>query len=227
MDICDFHAHILPNADHGSSSLSVSLRQLSLANKCGVSRIVATPHFYPHRENVEEFVKRRNRAYKVLMDGYADGKVSVRLGAEVLICDNIESIPMLDSLCLYGSKVLLLELPTHDFSKNYCYSVSELMEKGIQVVIAHADRYDKENVNKLISRGAKIQLNSDSLSGMFSHRHLFDWLESGHVVAIGSDIHGEDKRAYKSFLKAKNNINRFLPYIKKESDDIWDNLKTL
>ena len=67
IDICDFHAHILPNADHGSSSVQNSVFQLSMAGKCGVSRIVATPHFYPHKESVCDFVKRRNESYKELL----------------------------------------------------------------------------------------------------------------------------------------------------------------
>ncbi|MEE3459824.1 MAG: CpsB/CapC family capsule biosynthesis tyrosine phosphatase, partial [Candidatus Faecousia sp.] len=40
----DFHAHILPGADHGSDGLETSLRQLALAEEAGVDTIVATPH---------------------------------------------------------------------------------------------------------------------------------------------------------------------------------------
>lgn len=39
----DFHAHILPGADHGSRDLDHSLRQLRAAKAVGVDTIVATP----------------------------------------------------------------------------------------------------------------------------------------------------------------------------------------
>ena len=52
LDIVDFHAHVLPCADHGSSSVSTSLSQLSYAKGAGVKRIIATPHFYPHKHTL-------------------------------------------------------------------------------------------------------------------------------------------------------------------------------
>ena len=59
MDIVDFHSHILPEADHGSSSVEESLEQLNLALKRCVTRIVATPHFYPNHDSPERFLRRR------------------------------------------------------------------------------------------------------------------------------------------------------------------------
>ena len=55
--IIDFHAHILPGADHGSSGLEESLNQLALIRAAGVDTVVATPHFYPHRHTPEEFLQ--------------------------------------------------------------------------------------------------------------------------------------------------------------------------
>ena len=57
----DFHAHILPGADHGSDGLETSLRQLALAEEAGVDTIVATPHFYPQSDSFSEFLRRRER----------------------------------------------------------------------------------------------------------------------------------------------------------------------
>ena len=68
IDIVDFHSHILPNADHGSDSLETSLKQLLLAKEFGVKRIIATPHFYPHRHTLQAFLARRNKAFEELDD---------------------------------------------------------------------------------------------------------------------------------------------------------------
>ena len=38
----DFHAHIIPHADHGSSSVESAIKQLEEAKKAEVDYIVAT-----------------------------------------------------------------------------------------------------------------------------------------------------------------------------------------
>ena len=127
-------------------------------------------------------------------------------GAEVLICDSIEKLPRIKDLCVEGTNVLLLELPFTDFDMRYKVSVRELIKQGINVVIAHADRYDKKNIEHLISEGAKIQLNANSLTGLFVKKHLYGWIDAGLVVALGSDIHNKNKKAYKDFSSAMKRI---------------------
>ena len=55
----DFHAHLLPGADHGSDSLATSLRQVALAQEAGIGLLIATPHFYPRLESPGAFLERR------------------------------------------------------------------------------------------------------------------------------------------------------------------------
>lgn len=220
IDVIDFHSHILPNADHGSSSAEESLRQLELASLNGVHRIVATPHFYPHRHYIEDFLKRRNEAWERLNSLRGQGMPSVAIGAEVLICDEIEKMHGLEELCIRGTDILLLELPFSVFKHEYRNSVIRLIKNGFTVVLAHADRYDADNINLLVECGAKIQLNADALSGTFLNRHIKEWLSRGDVVALGSDIHSTDKKAYKNFARACNKLGRngFLEQIKQASD---------
>lgn len=221
MDVIDFHAHILPYADHGSSSIDVSLSQLSLASDHGITKIVLTPHYYPHRENPDSFIERREKCYNKLLKSLNDDLPQVRLGAEVLICDNIEEIPHLDDLCIRGTKILLLELPFTDFSTAYVDSVRALISMGYIVVLAHADRYDPNDIDRLVELGAKIQLNADSLCSLFLGKHIKRWISGGRVYAIGSDIHGADKAAYKRFTKALSRITD-LSRIETFSKLVWD-----
>lgn len=221
MDILDFHAHIIPRADHGSSSLDETLYQLNSALQYGITRVIATPHFYPYNENPASFIKRRNACFEKLKEHLTDELPTICLGAEVLICDNIEEMPELDKLCIDGTKVLLLELPFTDFSESYILSVKALLKKGYTVVIAHADRYDPANVNNLIKAGAYVQLNADSLSGLFVSKHIKKWLGENKVFALGSDIHGRDKRAYRHFKRAVSKLGTSAVNVKKHSDSIW------
>ena len=221
IDILDFHAHILPRADHGSSSTDVTLFQLQSASLHGITRIVATPHFYPHAENVESFIARRNASYERLKSALSDNLPEVHLGAEVLICDNIEQMPMLDELCISGTKALLLELPFNDFFESYVYSVKDLTRKGYTVILAHADRYAPDSINKLLDAGAFVQLNADAISSIFLHKHIKKWIDDKKVYAIGSDIHGRDKKAYKRFSRAIKRLGENSAEIKSKSDTLW------
>ena len=206
MNIVDFHSHILPRADHGSSSVEDSLCQIQFARQSGVTDILATPHFYPANQSVPRFLEKRLNAYDLLSQALDGDTPRIHLGAEVLICDSLENLPELERLCIEGTNVLLLELPFNDFSISYKSTVKSLIKRGINVVLAHADRYDPRSIELLIDAGAKIQLNTDSFAGLIKPRHLYDWIERGLVVALGSDIHGRDKKAYRFFLKAVKKI---------------------
>ena len=223
-EIVDFHAHILPGADHGSVSVETSLFQIYSAIEMGVSRIIATPHFYPHRHTVNAFIKRRDEAFLLLKDHLPFG-VEIKLGAEVLICPGIENLPGLEKLFINGTNALLLELPFDNFDEAYCESVREMTSRGIDVIIAHADRYRAFNIEKLLRSGATLQLNASSLLGLVKRKDVYSWLDRGAVVALGSDIHGEDKKAYAKFAKAIYAMGDRVDYIKEQSDFIWKNSK--
>lgn len=220
MKLIDFHAHVLPWADHGSSSVETTLFQLNAASEIGVGTVVATPHFYPQYENAERFITRRNACYERLKQQLTDAHPEIILGAEVLICDNIEAMPGLDTLCLGDTKLILLELPFTDFSASYIDSVKSMTRQGYTVVIAHADRYNPDNVNRLISIGALIQLNADSLSKLFVQPHLKSWIEKNKVIAIGSDIHGSDPKAYKRFKKALKRLGDKVDFVTAASHEL-------
>ena len=45
MMLVDFHSHILPRMDDGSSSVDQSIRMLQMEKEQGIGAVVATPHF--------------------------------------------------------------------------------------------------------------------------------------------------------------------------------------
>ena len=99
----DFHTHILPRADHGSDSLQTSIQQTNMAHSIGVNKIIATPHFYPHKHTVDAFLERRASAYKNLVSAKEFNKdVQIKLAAEVLLCDNIHMLDGIDNLYCIG-----------------------------------------------------------------------------------------------------------------------------
>ncbi len=218
INICDFHTHLLPTADHGSSSIETSVCQLKLAEECGVSRIVATPHFYPHKDSVSSFLAKRDASYASLLPHIPES-IELRIGAEVLFCGNLENIPDVEKLCIFDSNVMLLELPFAAFDINELSSVGALIDKGIEIIIAHAERYSTVLIDECLDYGATLQINATSLA---VDKRIPGWLECGYISALGSDIHGRDKNAYKCFKKAPKRIKSYINEIKNRSDSLWE-----
>ena len=191
----DFHAHILPSCDHGSDGWETSRRQLKLARGAGVDLICATSHFYGHHISVEDFLQKRQRCYEELMAHAPEGSPRVILGAEVLAFEGIERLPDLEALRLQGTDLLLLEMPFQHWSERLLDSVEALSEDvRFQIVLAHVDRYDHREVEKLFRMNyVKGQVNVNSFKRIFGTRHLKQWAREGRIVAVGSDIHGTEE----------------------------------
>lgn len=156
----DYHAHILPGCDHGSDGLATSLKQVEMAVSAGVKTICATPHFYPHKESVESFLRRREKTAGLLLHELPENAPLIQLGAEVLICDGMERLDGLNRLCREGTNELLLEMPFYAWPESIwdtLYFLCDLAD--IQIVLAHAERYPAENIEKLICESVPLQLN--------------------------------------------------------------------
>lgn len=222
MDICDFHSHIMPGTDHGCVSVDEAIAQLRLAKRCGVTRVVSTSHFYPHKDSVRAFIDRRNSAYAAIVERDMDGLPEIRLGAEVLLCANMDELPELDKLCISGTKTILVELPFNDFGNEYVRAVDGMVQQGYKVVLAHAECYKPENVEKVLAVGALIQINSSALVSLFRKRRVLrSWMQRLKIIALGSDIHGVDKRSYKNFRRSCRRLGEYAEYVKAKSDAIW------
>ncbi|MBO7218284.1 MAG: hypothetical protein J6V50_06230 [Clostridia bacterium] len=197
--VIDFHSHILPGVDHGSKSLDISLSQLRLMEKAGIDVAVATSHFYPHREEIDDFLKKREKAAEQLRSAKSDA-VKVALGAEVYCVAGLEEKEWLEKLTIKGTNTLLLEMPMAFWNNNIIDTVLALDER-FDLVLAHIDRYPSSNLDKLLYLKIKTQINAlNTLRGPNRSR-LPAWLYDGHVSAIGSDLHEVDKRAVKSVVK--------------------------
>ena len=107
----DIHCHILPRADHGSSSLEDSLKQLKTAKKFGVSSIVCTPHFYPFNDSIDRFISRRDKAYDELSD-VNDTGVKLYRGAEVRLTTGLSRHRKIRKLAIENTNYILIEMPS-------------------------------------------------------------------------------------------------------------------
>lgn len=203
----DFHAHILPGCDHGSKSLKTSEKQLEYAALSNVKTVCATPHFYPHVESVDKFLKRRTKSFEELKTILTPKMPDILLGAEVLVCEGMENMEGIEKLCLEGTKLLLLEMPFFKWSEALITTVLSIAKSGdVEVVIAHADRYSKADIEIFIRNNIPLQLNIDAFSNVFKRKRFKNWVKKGYVKYIGSDIHGVNN-AYGEWNKYKKILN--------------------
>lgn len=202
--LIDFHAHILPMADHGCDSLATARRQLHLMRQAGIAAVVATPHFYPHRHTVEQFVARQNRGMQLISEMTdAPETPTVLAGAEVLVCSGLERMDGLEQLCIWQTnRVILLELPFQEITEDIWDTICEIEGKGFQPVLAHLDRYEPKVVHRALELKLPIQLNASAFRNVLQRRKWKTLVEQRQVCALGSDLHGVDAGVVRQFQNA-------------------------
>ncbi len=193
----DFHTHILPNIDDGSSSLTQTLEMLKTQYQMGIKTVVATPHFYPNADRPEDFLLRRQEAFenvRAAIDGSAEKLPEIILGAEVLYFDGIENWDILDSLAIEGTRYILIEMPVAPFSKRSIETLANFKEKtGYTPIIAHLDRYLTAfrtfKLPEILSEmDVLVQMNASYLL-KFPNFRAIKLLKNNMVHLLGSDCH--------------------------------------
>lgn len=199
----DFHTHILPGMDDGCVDVDMSLAQLKLAADHKIDVVIATSHFYPHAESVESFLRRREDAWKRLQARRENVNPVVKLGAEVLICNGMEKMDGIKSLCVEHSNVLLVEMPfIYPWDSKLLQTVMKLKEeKGLEVILAHGERYPRKEIEPLMEQGFFIQLNVAATAKRIPSSFVKHSIKQGCVAGLGSDLHGKEDH-YKQFTRS-------------------------
>lgn len=223
----DFHAHILPYADHGSDSVETSLKQLRIISSYGIKRVVATPHFYPESDNVEMFLERREDCAGELRRALRPEDPEVILGAEVLICNGIERMEGLSRLAIPGTNCILLEMPMTKWSDVTYDTIYAISKMGLVPVMAHIDRYDPRNIEELMRIDVLAQLNPEPFLSHKGRKFAERWLETGRVVAVGSDLHMAHEKTYKSFSSACEALGKYAGHVERSMQRLLDGASPL
>lgn len=192
----DFHSHILPGIDDGSSSTNESIEMLTLTKQQGISHIVATPHFYASETNPAEFLARRNSSYNRLIPAVSNSNLpSVIPGAEVSYFEGISDCENLESLKILGTSLIMIEMPMCKWSERMLSELAAIYDKsGLVPLIAHIDRYirilhDKKLADKLSGLPVLIQANAGYFIDRKTSRHALSMLSKGKIHLLGSDCH--------------------------------------
>ncbi len=198
------HCHILPHVDDGSQDIETSLKMIERLKAQGAKRIVLTPHYYSNEISLDDFLKRRDKAFQRLSEAMPDDSVELIPAAEVYISDYLFNNDSLDRLCIGNSRYVLIEHPfSASFgSSDYDRLMNLYCDYKIKPVLAHIERYKalmegKYTLDDYIEMGCLTQVNISSFSDAprSIRKKLFKLLDAGKIHFIGSDCHNLDTRA--------------------------------
>lgn len=197
--LTDYHCHILPAIDDGAKNTEISLEMIKTMSEQGVERIIATPHFYAHREkSVADFIEKRQSAYNKIKEKSA--VKDIILGAEVSIEQGISELPDIEKLAVEGTNIILLELQYRPYSKwmsEEIYNMS--VEHNLVVMLAHIHRYlqyySRDELQAVLSSMAVMQINNEAFESWREKRLAKSVIAEGKPFVFGSDAHNMSKRS--------------------------------
>jgi protein-tyrosine phosphatase len=196
----DFHSHLIPAVDDGSSCLEESLEILEFKKSLGYKHIYTSPHIIGEgfkntkqglTENYNEFIAEER--FQAL-------NIKFNLIAEYFLDEEFEKLLENDDLLTFGNKHILIETSMNydfPFVKKYIYT---LIKKGYNPILAHPERYkyifsEKEYIDTYEGYkdlGCELQLNLFSLAGLYGEKVKSvaeDLIKNNLYDYVSSDIH--------------------------------------
>jgi protein-tyrosine phosphatase len=198
----DFHSHVLPGVDDGSRSVEESLAMLRMEAEQGVTRVVATPHFYARNDTPERFLKRRAEAWGKLQAALVDQPElpKIILGAEVYYFPGISDSEVLSQLTIGQNPFIMIEMPCIPWTKSMYQEIDGIYSKtGITPVIAHIDRYISpfrtHGIPKRLEQmHVLVQANGSFFLQPSTASMAMRMLKENRIQFLGSDCHNLDDR---------------------------------
>lgn len=219
MSLTDFHSHILPGMDDGSRSPEQSLQMLRMEAEQGVTHVVATPHFYPQRDDPHRFLEARARAAEQLR-GLIEGETGlpkITLGAEVYFFRGMSQSEALEQLTIGGKSCMLIEMPMGPWTPEMYRELEMIrVQRGITPIVAHVDRYIRPLYTRKIPEilaelPVLVQANADFFLDRRTAGLALRLLKADRIQLLGSDCHNMTTR--------KPNMGAAMQVIRKKLGD--------
>ena len=195
--VIDFHSHILPRIDDGSSSVEESIAMLRMEKQQGIDCVIATPHFYAQHDTPEHFLKRRARAESILREEMAKDPTlpEVKIGAEVYYFKGISDSDVISELTIDQKKCILIEMSASPWDASVYRELEALyVRRGVTPIIAHIDRYITRFrtfgiPQKLRELPVLVQANAEFFLNRSTASMALRMLKNEEIHLLGSDCH--------------------------------------
>ncbi len=198
--LTDLHTHILPQMDDGAINVEMACAMLRKEKANGVTRVMLTPHFYPLRESMEDFLYRRSEAWNFLVEHWDGARMpQIQLGAEVRYSAELLNMD-LSQLTLGGSEYLLLELSDRRLPAHLHEVLDRMLMMGITPILAHVERCmyfreEPERLLRLVELGALMQVSAGAVLDKKDRGFAKACLRKGIAQFVASDAHNLTDRA--------------------------------
>lgn len=195
--VVDFHTHVLPQIDDGSTSIEESLALLRMEAEQGVRRVVATPHFYAQSDRLKPFLERRAAAVSRLREAMKafPELPQLSVGAEVYYFSGIGSADILPELAIDNGRYILIEMPMTVWTDKMYRELENIHENfELTPIVAHVDRYigpmQTHGIpERLMELPVVVQANAGFFQKFSTKRMALRMLERGQIHLLGSDCH--------------------------------------
>ena len=195
--IIDLHNHILAGVDDGAMSIDDSVEMAALAARCGIGKIVATPH-YQHGSSTS--IEALEDAFRALTAALEFEQIGIRLekAMEIMATDDLPELLQQGKVWTYpNSSYFLVEFLCDEEQDYFDWLLDRCAAAGFTPVIAHPERYravrrHPEMAQQWQQKGYGVQVNRDSLLGLFGENAFYCadlLLRKGWANCIASDAH--------------------------------------
>lgn len=200
--LIDFHSHVLPGIDDGSRDTAQSIQMLQYAADSGIHVMAATPHYYPHLQSPDSFMRNRSISVGELQKAMTEHQATyptLLYGAEVAYFEGISRSESLKELAISGTELLLIEMPFCDWSQRMLNEVCRISDRwNLVPMLAHIERYltgghQYTSLEYLRSEGVLMQANAEFFLGIHKRKAL-RMLCRGEIAVLGSDCHNMNTR---------------------------------
>lgn len=213
----DSHTHILPGIDDGSPNVHVSEQMIKMLLEQGIDQVFLTPHFYPHKETLDNFLERRTWSYrqvKPILNYYG---MHTYLGAEVNAIPALLNNHNLDRLCVEETNYILYEIVSTDttIERELRLIESIYARTSTQLILAHINRYPfllkETNIRSLLQYEVLMQLNLEFLDlSFFKRRKFINYIKKGYVQFLGTDCHHSEGRRNPDIKSYLSQLKKYL-----------------
>lgn len=191
----DLHNHIAFGMDDGSKDLTESKAMIQEALNQGVNSIVLTPHFNPSRNDLEEFITKRDEVASILRN---EGLINIKTGAEVFLTSNLRDIDV-GRLSFEDSDYILIELSTQIMPLGLESQLLSIMDYGLIPILAHVERYpylleNPKLMIDLINHGVLFQVNTSTFMDSSKKGLVRACVKHNLIHLVSSDAHNMDRR---------------------------------
>lgn len=226
----DFHTHILPGIDDGSSLDTESVSMLKTLKEQGVDKVLLTPHFYAYSSSAEAFYEARRESLEKLLQALKETPVDIELylGCEVLYFEELWRIEELRNFCIEGTDYVLIELPFSEWTDAMVRGIEKIIGKGLTPIIAHFERYlpyrgNLRKIYEFLEMGALLQMNCAYINSFFTRRKALKFIKKGIVTVLGTDCHNLSGRApeYSSadrYLRKKLSHHHYMKFVSRQGN---------